>query len=95
MGAALDGRGDRVPVTGWEGLPPVEPDGSSWPLDLAAKVLDMPERDLRDLVRICGLPPTGTVKVADFRRSGRNPRAYDGAKLVKICEAVRKLALEL
>lgn len=80
---------------GWTGAPPVELDGKNWPLDMAAKVIGVPEKDLRDLVRILGLPPAGTIKTATFSRSGRNPRAYSGSKLIKICEAMRKLALEL
>lgn len=80
---------------GWQGLPEVSADGQDWPLDFAAKLLGMPERDLRDLVRIMGLPPTGTIKTAQFRRSGRNPRAYDASKLIKISEAMRKVAEEL
>lgn len=80
---------------GWEGLPAVAPDGQNWPLDIAASIIGVPEKDLRDLVRILGLPPVGTVRTSSYRRSGRNPRAYSGTKLVKICEAIRKLALEL
>lgn len=80
---------------GWNGAPPVALDGKNWPLDMAAEIIGIPEKDLRDLVRILKLPPAGTIRTAAFKRSGRNPRAYSGTKLVKICEAMRKLALEL
>jgi len=80
---------------GWAGLPKVSADGLNWPLDMAAKLLEIPEKDLRDLVRILGLPASGPMKTSPYRRSGRNPRVYSGSKLIKICEAMRKLALEL
>lgn len=77
---------------GWEGSPEVALDGSAWPLDFAARILGMDEKDLRDLVRITGLTPVGTVKIAGFRRSGRNPRAYDAAKLTRIYDTIRNLS---
>lgn len=73
---------------GWAGLPAMELDGSDWPLSTAAALLGLPERDLRDLVRIAGLPPSGTAKMATFARSGRHPRVYPGAGLITICEAI-------
>ncbi len=84
-----------MPDGGWGGLPPIEDETKNWPLDLAAEILGMPEKDLRALVRILGVQPTGTVKTATYRRSGRHPRAYDAAKLTRIYEAVRRLGLEL
>lgn len=80
---------------GWRGLPEVPADGTVWPLSVAADVLGMPESDLRDLVRIAGLKPAGTIKMAEFRRSGRHPRAYDAARLVALYDGIRKLAAEL
>ena len=67
-------------------------DGKNWPLDFAAKTLGCSERDLRDLVRIVDLQPSGTMPMAEFRRSGRNPRVYDAAKLVQLHQSVEKLA---
>lgn len=82
-------------MKGWKGEPPVALDGDNWPLDFAAKMLDIPEKDLRDLVRITGLKPSGTMSMASYRRSGRNPRVYSGTELIRICEAVRTLAESL
>jgi hypothetical protein len=80
---------------GWEGKPPVAIDGDNWPLDFAAKTLGLSERDLRDLVRITGLEPAGTMSWSNYRRSGRNPRVYNASKLVKIFSTVKKLTEEL
>jgi hypothetical protein len=70
-------------------------DGLSWPLDFAAKTLGIPERDLRDLVRVVGLAPSGTMKMASFSRSGRNPRVYDSAKLIKLYEWSQEISRAL
>lgn len=86
---------EHKPARGWKGKMPVALDGNSWPLDFAAKMLGCSEKDLRDLVRITGLEPTGTMKMASYRRSGRNPRAYDGSKLVLMWQAVNDLAENL
>lgn len=80
---------------GWKGKMPVALDGNNWPLDFAAKMLGCSEKDLRDLVRITGLEPAGTMKTATYRRSGRHPRAYDGSKLVLMWQAVNDLAENL
>jgi hypothetical protein len=82
-------------VNGWEGVAEVPADGRNWPLEFAARTLGIPERDLRDLVRITGLQPTGTMPMAQYRRSGRNPRVYDAAKLVRLYQLTRELAVEL
>lgn len=83
------------PVTprtrGWGKQPEVPIDGKNWPLSFAAEQLDISERDLRDLVRIVGLKPTGTMKMATYKRSGRNPMVYDAGKLVKMNEAINSL----
>jgi hypothetical protein len=85
----------RKPNRGWKGKMPVALDGNNWPLDFAAKMLGCSEKDLRDLVRITGLEPIGTMKMASYRRSGRHPRAYDGSKLVLMWQAVNDLAENL
>lgn len=80
---------------GWAGIPFVEIDGVNWPLDFAAKMLDIPVRDLADLVRIVNLQPAGTIKMASYRRQGRQPRAFGAAKLIRITEVIAKLSEEL
>lgn len=70
----------------------MEIDGDNWTLDIAAKLLSIPERDLRDLVRITGLAPSGVIRMAPFRRQGRQPRAYPADKLILISETVRGLS---
>ncbi len=83
------------PVTpktrGWKREREVPIDGANWPLGFAAKQLDLSERDLRDLIRIVGLKPTGTMKMATYSRSGRNPRVYDAGQLVRLNEAIKSL----
>jgi hypothetical protein len=76
---------------GWEGVAQVAVTGDDWPLDVAAVLLGMDERDVRDLVRICGLKPSGTMKMAGYARQGRHPRAYPRVPLIAISEAVRAL----
>jgi hypothetical protein len=86
---------------GWKGAELVDNDGENWPLDFAAKLLQMPEKDMRDLVRIVNnlypgaLEPTGTIKMASFRRQGRHPRAYPGSKLLMLVEGLADLSEEL
>jgi len=75
---------------GWESLPPVESDGQHWPLPFAAKILDISERRLRQEVRERGIEPSGVLKMADFRRSGRNPKAYPAAELITIAESFQR-----
>ena len=76
---------------GWAGLPFAELDGKSWPVSFAAGLLEMPEQDLRDLIRIAGLQPSGVLRMADFRRSGRQPKAYPAAGLIRLGEVARSL----
>jgi hypothetical protein len=83
------------PVKGWAGKPPVALDGNTWPVDFAAKMIGCSEKDLRDLIRITGLEPAGTLKMASYRRSGRNPRAYDASKLIKLWQGIQDLAKDL
>lgn len=75
----------------WEGGEFVDQDGENWPLDFAAKMLSMPEKDLRDLVRIAGLEPAGVIRMAGFRRQGRAPRAYPAEKLILLAQGVADL----
>lgn len=85
-------KGDQTPKSkGWGRQPEVPLDGRNWPLSFAAEQLDMSERDLRDLVRIVGLKPTGTMKMATYKRSGRNPMVYDAGKLVRLNETINSL----
>jgi hypothetical protein len=83
------------PKRGWGHAPDVPVDGTNWPLSFAAEHLSIPERDLRDLIRIVGLPPAGTMRMASYRRSGRNPRVYEASKLIKLVLAVQGLATDL
>lgn len=86
---------------GWHGAPLVDNDGENWPLEFAARMLHMPEKDLRDLIRIVNnmhegtLDPTGTIKMASFRRQGRHPRAYPGSKLVRLVESLAEICESL
>lgn len=79
---------------GWEGLPFVELDGQSWPVSFAAGFLGVAEEDLRALVKISGLQPSGVIKMADFRRSGRQPKAYPATGLIRLSEVARSLREE-
>jgi hypothetical protein len=86
---------------GWKGIELVDNDGENWPLDFAAGLLQMPEKDLRDLVRIVNnlhpgaLEPAGTIKMAAFRRQGRHPRAYPGSKLLMLVEGLADVCEDL
>jgi len=82
--------GQVVLLVGWESLPPVDPDGQNWPLPFAAKILDVSERRLRKEVRDRGVEPSGVLKITDFRRSGRHPRAYPAAELIIIAESFQR-----
>lgn len=73
----------------WESLPLIEPDGQNWPLPFAARFLEVPESRLRQEVRDRGIEPAGVLKMDDFRRSGRHPRAYPAAELITIAEDLR------
>lgn len=74
---------------GWESLPFVPCDGQNWPLAFAAEFLDIPEKDLRKQIRDRGIEPAGVIRMAGFRRSGRQPRAYPAAELINIAETMR------
>lgn len=74
---------------GWDSLPLVPPDGDNWPLSLAAQLLDIPEKDLRRRVEREKVEPAGVIRMADFRRSGRHPKAYPSSELIRIAEGIR------
>ncbi len=76
-------------MTGWQSLPFVSPDGQNWPISFAAKLLDVPEPELRRRVKKDGIEPAGVIRMAEFRRQGRQPMAYPAAKLISIAEAIR------
>ena len=79
---------------GWKGLPFAELDGQDWPVSFAAGLLGIGEQDLRDLIRIAGLQPSGVIRISDFRRSGRQPKAYPATGLIRLCEVARSLREE-
>lgn len=81
----------RRPKRGWKGKLPVPVDGNTWPLDFAAKTMGVSEKDLRDLIRILEVEPEGTMKMASYRRSGRNPRAYNASLLVNMWQDIQDL----
>jgi hypothetical protein len=76
---------------GWAGLAEQPLDGDNWTVEVAAKWLGLPARDIRDLIRVTGLEPTGTAKMAAYRRSGRQPRVYDAKALIQMYETVYEL----
>jgi hypothetical protein len=75
-------------MTGWAGYQFTDITGDDLPLDIAAQLLDMPEKDLRELVRITRLQPSGVIRMSSFSRQGRQPRAYSRAQLILISEAL-------
>ena len=79
---------------GWKGLPFTELDGKDWPVSFAAGLLELAEQDLRDLIRISGLQASGVLRMADFRRSGRQPKAYPATGLIRLAEVARSLREE-
>jgi hypothetical protein len=56
-------------------------------------MLDVREDDLRALVRIARLEPSGVIPMAEFRRQGRHPRAYNASTLIKLVNAIRETVL--
>ena len=79
---------------GWKGLPFTELDGKDWPVSFAAGILELDEQDLRDLIRIAGLQASGVLRISDFRRSGRQPKAYPATGLIRLAEVARSLREE-
>jgi hypothetical protein len=81
---------------GWSGKKNfVDLDGENWPLAQAAQLLEIPEKDLRDLVRIAGLEPSGVIRMSSYSRQGRQPRAYPADKLIMIGEFITDLKASL
>ena len=76
------------PLPGWEGLPFVSLDGQNWPVSFAAKLLDIPERELLRRIKREGIEPAGVIRMSGFRRSGRQPRAYPASELMRIAEDI-------
>ena len=76
--------------SGWSGKPFVDLDGQHWPLSFAAKILEIPLKDLQKLVKDTGLEPSGVIRMSEFRRQGRQPRAYEAVKLIEITESYHK-----
>lgn len=72
----------------WEHLPELPLDGMHWPLPFAAGLLGITEKDLRRLVKQAGLEPAGTANMAEYRRSGRQPRVYAAKDLIALHEQV-------
>lgn len=87
----MTGSDDLARGRGWAGIGFVELDGTNWTLDFASKMLEFPEKDLRDLVRITGLAPAGVMNMRDYKSQGRAPRAYCAAKLIMLTETVSAL----
>lgn len=73
----------------WSSLPILPPDGENWPLSVAAQVLDISEKDLRRQVNREKLEPSGVIRIAGFRRSGRHPMAYPAEALMAIADTLR------
>ena len=76
-------------MTGWVSLPFVPHDGQNWPLGFASQMLGIPESQLRKRVKQEGIEPAGVIRMAEFRRSGRQPMAYPAQKLIMIAEGMR------
>lgn len=82
---------------GWHGQPFVALDGQNWPLKTAAGLLDLPEQDLRDLVRVVEnlrgeALSAGVIRISGFARQGRQPKAYPARVLIALTEGIRDLA---
>lgn len=87
----MTGSDDLARGRGWTGIGFVELDGASWTIPFASKMLDLSEKDLRDLVRITGLSPSGVLNMREYRSQGRAPRAYPAGQLIMITEAITTL----
>jgi hypothetical protein len=76
---------------GWKGLPFVALDGHNWSLEFAAKMLGCTKEFLADRVRHLDVPPAGVIRMSEFSRKGRQPRAYSALTLIRICEEEDKI----
>jgi hypothetical protein len=79
---------ERCQRKGWVSIPEVDLDGKNWSLGFAAKILDVPEKDLRRRVREEKLEPSGVIAIRGYRSQGRHPRAYPAVELIRIAEAL-------
>jgi hypothetical protein len=52
-------------------------------------MLDVPEEDLRAIVKLSHLKPTGTMQMRAYKSQGRTPRAYPARQLIQLVEYVR------
>ena len=85
-----------MPTKGWSGLPMLDlDDGKAWPLSFAAKYLEVSEEYLRVTIKELGIEPSGVIPASAFRRSGRQPRAYNARTLVIITDALENIRQEL
>jgi hypothetical protein len=75
-----------MPALGWRSLPFVTLDGQDWPLEFAARMLDIPLTDLRKRVKDSDLQPSGVIRMRGYSSQGRQPRAYPAVKLIELCE---------
>jgi hypothetical protein len=80
---------------GWEGLPFVPLDGQNWSLEFAAKILGCSKEFLADRVRHLNIPPAGVIRMSEFSRKGRQPRAYPAVTLIAICEEEDKIRVKI
>lgn len=90
-----DGLVCDCPPKGWRSLPEQKLDGNHWTVPVASQVLGIPLDDLKALIRIAGVQPSGTAKMAAYRRSGRQPRVYLATDLITLSEALVALRREL
>jgi hypothetical protein len=74
------------PLPGWGSLPFVDLDGQDWPLEFAARMLDVPLADLRKRVLAAGLQPSGVIRMRPYRSQGWQPRAYHATDLIELYE---------
>lgn len=72
----------------WAHLRELPLDGMHWPIPFAAGLLGIDEKDLRKMVKLAGLEPSGTANMAGYRRSGRQPRVYAAEDLIALHEQV-------
>ena len=73
-------------MPGWSAAPFVELNGEYWTEEFAAKHLGVSEELFRLLLRELEVTPAGVMRMSEFRRQGRQPRAYDAKKLIMISE---------
>lgn len=75
-------------MSGWASLPFVELDGRHLTIAAAALLFGLPEEDLRVLVKVAGIAPSGVLRTSPYARQGRQPQAYPKDKLIAVNEAL-------